>query len=242
MKITKMIQNLIWLPLMERYSLNQSMIMIFINIFQGIYQNNEIPVRHDLYFQEGKDYNKPDRQRYKVIQRDFSNYIHQGSSFAEISFGLRINRIETNAQILRFSTRGELSYQYNAADQTGKLFMDIEDEDCQVDWTHEAFDLVVITANEREATLTVVSGSEGVEPKSVVCGGLTPEMLSESLQIGGNPFNGVIADIRYQTENNNYDIINGNVKQHMSQKPDDWFTCNGFECNGIQFNTLYSFN
>ena len=81
--------------------------------------------------------------------------------------------------------------------------MDIDDEDCQVDWTHEKFDLVVITANEREATLTVVSGSEGVEPKSVVCGGLTPEMLSESLQIGGNPFNGVIADIRYQTENNN---------------------------------------
>jgi hypothetical protein len=211
---------------------------------KGIYQNNEIPVRHDLYFQEGQDYNKALRKRYKTINRDFSNSIHQGSSFAEISFGLRVNRIESNAKILAFSTRGTLTYQYNDADKKGKLFMDIDGESCQVDWKHEAFDLVVITANEREATLTVVSHdtTSGVEPKSVICGALTPDMLSESLQIGGNPFNGVIADIRYQTENNNYDIINGNVKQHMSQKPDDWFTCNGFECNGIQFNTLYSFN
>ena len=219
----------------------QNTMIIITNLFQGFYQNNKIPVRYDLFFQEGIDYNKPDRRRYKVIQRDFSNYIHQRSSFAEISFGLRIDRIETNSQILRFSTRGELLYQYNAFDQTGKLFMDIDGKDCKVDWTHEAFDLVVITATEHEAKLTVVPGS-GTEPRSAVCGGLTPNMLSESLQIGGNPFNGVIADIRYQTENDNYDIINGNVEQHMSQKPDDWFRCSGFECNGIQFNTLYSFH
>ena len=206
-------------------------------IFQGIYKNNKIPVRYDVFFRKGIVYNKPDRRRYKVIQRDFSNYIHQGISFAEISFGLRIDQIEKNAQILRFSKRGELSYQYNAADQTGKLFMDIGGEDCQVEWTYETFDLVVITANERGATLTVVSGS-GAEPKSVVCGGLTPDMLSENLQIGGNPFDGVIADIRYQSENDTYDIINGNVKQHMSRKPDDWFRCDGIKCNGIQFNTI----
>jgi len=109
----------------------------------------------------------------------------------------------------------------------------------------EIFFLVLITVDSDSKTTLAVIYKDGTHATQTLSEGFTASDLTpESLKIGGTGFEGVVADIRYQTEINNYDIINGQVDQYTKPrtKPDEWFICKGFECNGMQYNTMYSFN
>ena len=107
----------------------------------------------------------------------------------------------------------------------------------------EKFFLVLITVTDT-TTLSVVH-DDGTHSSHELSDGFTSDdLIPTRLMIGGEGFEGVVADIRYQTDVNNYDIINGNVDQYSKPriKPEEWFICKGYQCNGMQYNTMYSFN
>ena len=130
-----------------------------------------------------------------------------------------------------------------------KLTLTVGDESqslaAEVD--HQSFYAIIIASNERGTQFTVVDGAnfETLD----FAGSLSLTEFSIGSEEGAD-FEAVIADMRYQSVKNNYDVMNGKVRQTNAETPtsntkvDDnsWFICSGWKCSGIQYNTMYSFN
>ena len=131
-----------------------------------------------------------------------------------------------------------------------KLTLTVGDESQSVaaDVDHQSFYAIIIASNDRGTQFTVVDGANFETLDFAGTLSLT------NFQIGseeGADFEAVIADMRYQSALNNYDVMNGKARQrNVEQQPlqaheadgNSWLICRGWKCSGIQYNTMYSFN
>lgn len=117
-----------------------------------------------------------------------------------------------------------------------------------------AFYAVIIASDASGTKLTVVDGETIVGTLN-----FAGELSLSKFTIGsddGADFEAVIADLRYQSVKNNYDVMNGDARERNAKstpaKIDSkgnlitpltpWYVCSGWKCSGVQYNTMYSFN
>ena len=116
------------------------------------------------------------------------------------------------------------------------------------------FYAVIIASDASGTKLTLVERETVVG--SLKFGG---ELSLSKFTIGsddGVDFEARIADLRYQSDKNNYDVMNGDARERNAKstpaKIDSkgnlvtpltpWYVCSGWKCSGVQYNTMYSFN
>lgn len=112
---------------------------------------------------------------------------------------------------------------------------------------HQSFYALIIASDAAGTTFTVVDGKTVVGTLSF-SGSLSLAKFAIGADDNSADFEAVIADMRYQSSSNNYDVMNGKARArnavHASTDIDTktWYVCSGWKCSGIQYNTMYSFN
>ena len=74
-------------------------IKLLIYEFQGLYRNNQIPIRHDILYQPGQRRGTEERGN-KKVERDFGANLLEDSRQPELSFGLKLHKLD--GEIINF--------------------------------------------------------------------------------------------------------------------------------------------
>ena len=73
-----------------------------LQLSKGVYRNNEIPIRHDILYQPGKQ-RGTDKRGNKIVERNFGEELFpDDTSRPELSFGLKLIKLDGEINILNF--------------------------------------------------------------------------------------------------------------------------------------------
>jgi hypothetical protein len=214
---------------------------------KGLYRNNQIPIRHDILYQPGQRRGTEERGN-KKVERDFGADLLEDSHQPELSFGLKLHKLD--GEIINFDNTGVLQI----VNKQLTLSVGEETQSIKTAVKSSAFYAVIIASDASGTKLTVVDGETIVGTLN-----FAGQLSLSKFTIGsddGADFEAVIADLRYQSVKNNYDVMNGDARERNAKstpaKIDSkgnlmtpltpWYVCSGWKCSGVQYNTMYSFN